>query len=657
MSRHLFCVLCLVATALGGTAARPNIILITLDTTRADRMGFLGSKLELTPNLDTLARDSVVFSHAYSQAPLTPPSHATILTGTFPQFHQVNNFGVPLSEGLPYAPALFKAHGYRTSAFVGALALDPEAGTAPGFGRGFDTYDAGFAHTTPGKDRYHSIERRGGEVVAHALAWLNKHPKGPFFMWVHLYDAHDPYDPPEPYKSKYASALYDGEIAYEDSALGKFLSRVRALGLYQGAVIAVMADHGEALGDHGEETHGFFLYDETIHVPLLIKLPGAVATEKLVQSRVRLVDVLPTLLQTAGITIPHEVQGESLLALTKAKPPDKDVTSAPPERPAYSETDYGQTAYGWSPLRSLRSGKYLYIDAPRRELYDQSSDRNAAHDLSATSSAVTTTLAGQLEAFRQKTSTSHAAPKAAVDPEMQEKLAALGYVASSSANSKANASDQGVDPKDKIGIANAIHRANMLREDGKCADAVPLLRQLVSKEPGMVLLYTKLGQCLMLIKEYSEAVPVMRKLVELTPDLPQAHFQLGEVLLATENFSGAVGELEIVTAKVPRWHRARFVLANAYMRAGHVPEAVKEYSRLLETSPDDYEINLLLGRALLHSGEPGAALSKLKKAASLQPRAPDPHQALSNAYVRLGREGEAVQERMEFKRLSAGQPN
>ncbi len=317
----------------------PNVILITVDTTRADRMGFLGSKLGLTPNLDTLARDSAVFTRAFSQVPITGPSHASILTGTYPQFHRVNDFQSPLAPELPYASEILRSHGYHTAAFVGSMVLDPQAGFARGFERGFDTYDAGFHRAQPGEDRYHSSERRGAEVVAHALAWLNQHPQGPFFMWVHLYDAHDPYDPPEPYKSKYASAPYDGEIAYADSAVGTLLSQLRERGLYDDAVIAVMADHGEALGEHGEDTHGIFLYDETIHVPLLIKLPGSAekrpdsaekhAAGKRIESRVELVDVLPTILQAVGISVPKEVQGESLLAMMRATPTPATAAATP----------------------------------------------------------------------------------------------------------------------------------------------------------------------------------------------------------------------------------------------------------------------------------------------------------------------------------------
>jgi len=236
--------------------SKPNIVLITLDTTRADRMGFLGSKRGLTPVLDQLAQQGVVFTRAYSHVPLTTASHATILTGTYPQFNHVNDFGVPLNAQLPYLPDIVRHSGYQTAAFVASLILDPLDGTAPGFDRGFDVYDAGFHLRAHGGDRYKSVERRAGDVVDHAIIALKRRPPGPFFVWVHLYDAHDPYDPPEPYKTKYASQPYDGEIAYADASVGKLLTVLRDLNLYDGALIAVMADHGESLAAHGENTHG-----------------------------------------------------------------------------------------------------------------------------------------------------------------------------------------------------------------------------------------------------------------------------------------------------------------------------------------------------------------------------------------------------------------
>jgi arylsulfatase A-like enzyme/Tfp pilus assembly protein PilF len=667
---RLLAVLCLVTSAMAGTAAAqlpkpqpPNVILITLDTTRADRMGFLGSQRGLTPNLDALARQSVVFTRAYSQVPLTTASHATILTGTYPQFHQVNDFGVSLAQDLPYAPYIFRGNGYHTAAFVGSLVLDPEARSASGFDRGFDTYDAGFHRRRMGEDRYHSIERRGGEVVAHALAWLNIHQKGPFFIWVHLYDAHDPYDPPEPYKSRYASAPYDGEIAYVDAAVGKFLSWLRLRGLYDGALIAVMADHGEALGEHGETTHGIFLYDETIHVPLLFKLPRERSAGTRLDSRVGLVDVLPTTLQAVGIAVPREVQGESLLSLfkpTTLKPSLASQAGASkaaalsPDRPAYAESDYPHRTFGWSSLRSLRTGKYLFIEAPRKELYDQSADPKAEHNLSTTSAAVITTLASQLDAFRKKTSTSKEAPKVSPDPELQERLNALGYVATdSSSSSMPGIKDTGADPKDKVEIVNLLHRAEMAKEDMRFREAVPLLEQVIAEEPNLPITYLQLGTALSSLKDYEKAVPVLRKAVEMRPDLTVPRYQLGSAFFETGDFAAAAAQFEIAVERSPNWPEAHLSLATAYARADRLTDAIPEYTKVIELRPNHYSAHLLLGRALALTGNPAAAVPNLVKAAELQPKSPEPHLFLADAYLQLGQQADAARQRAAAQRLRA----
>jgi len=655
LTRGLLCVLCSVASAMAGAAAPrppaprlPNVILITLDTMRADRMGFLGSQRGLTPHLDALARQSVVFTHAYSQVPLTTASHATILTGTYPQFHQVNDFGVPLAEDLPYAPYIFRGNGYHTAAFVGSLVLDPATRSAPGFDRGFDTYDAGFHRRRPGEDRYHAIERRGGEVVAHALAWLNVHQKGPFFIWVHLYDAHDPYDPPEPYKSRYASAPYDGEIAYVDSAVGKLLTRLRVRGLYDGAVIAVMADHGEALGDHGETTHGIFLYDETIRVPLLFKLPRERSAGTRIDSRAGLVDVLPTILQAVGIAVPREVQGESLLSMLK---PAAETSH---DRLAYAESDYPHRTFGWSSLRSLRTGKYLFIEAPRKELYDESVDPKAERNLSATSLAVTSTLAGQIDAFRQKTSTAKEAPKVSADPGLQERLNALGYVATdSSSQAMPGIKETGADPKDKVEVVNLLHRAEMAKEDMRFQEAVPLLEQVIALEPNLPITYLQLGTALSSLKNYEKALPVLRKAVEMRPDLTVPRYQLGSALFETGDFAAAAVQFETAVARSPNWAEAHFSLATAYARADRLPDAIPEYEKVIELRPNHYGAHLLLGRALALSGNPAAAVPILVKAVELQPKSPEPHRFLADAYVQLGQQADADRERAAAQRLKA----
>jgi arylsulfatase A-like enzyme/thioredoxin-like negative regulator of GroEL len=609
-----------------------------------------------------------VFTHAYSQVPLTTASHATILTGTYPQFHQVNDFGVPLADDLPYAPDIFHHNGYHTAAFVGSLVLDPATRSAPGFERGFDTYDAGFHRRHAGEDRYQSIERRGGEVIGRSLEWLTEHHDGPFFIWIHLYDPHDPYDPPEPFKSKYASTPYDGEIAYVDAALGKFFGWLRFRDLYNNALIAVMADHGEALGQHGEATHGIFLYDETIHVPLLIKLPQQHSAGTRVDARARLVDVLPTMLQTVKIAIPPAVQGESLLPLVKSaaaahatksvtKPVAKTATMTPPpapDRPAYSESDYPHRTFGWSSLRSLRTGKYLYIQSPRSELYDQSADPQEEHNLFASSSAVAGTLASQLDAFHQKTSTSKEAPQVIPDPGLQERLAALGYVATDSSSAAMPGIKQtGADPKDKVEVVNLLHRAEMAKEDSRFAEAVPLLQQVITLEPGLPITYLQLGTALTSLHDYEKAVPVLRKAVEMRPDLTVPRYQLGSALFETGDIPGAIEQLEIAVQRSPQWPEALYTLATAYARADRLQDAIRDYKKVIEIHPKHYAAHLLLGRALALSGDPAAALAPLTTAAELEPNSPEPHAFLADAYEQLSRPDDVSRERAEAAKLRA----
>jgi arylsulfatase A-like enzyme/cytochrome c-type biogenesis protein CcmH/NrfG len=661
MIRRSMCMvwLTLCWTASAPAATLPNVLLITVDTTRADSMGFLGSKRGLTPNLDRLARSSVVFTHAYSQAPFTAPSHATILTGTYPQFHQVSDFQVPLAKDLPYAPAILKAQGYHTAAFVGSIVLDPAQGLSAGYDRAFDYYDAGFHLGGPGQDRYSSTERRGSDVVAHALAWLKIRDPGPFFMWVHVYDAHYPYDPPEPFLSRYKSKPYDGGIAYVDSVMGKLLDELRAHGLFENTLIAVMSDHGEALGDHGEEFHGFFLYDATIRVPLLLKLPEQRSAGKRVENPVGLVDVLPTILQAVGVAVPQDVQGKSLLDLvteSKSKPlPAAGLGMAEPsssDPPLYAETDYGVRAYGWSALRSLRTGKYLFIEAPRRELYDLSADPNAKHNLAATSKAVAETLQSQLDDFRRKTSKSVEAPTGPTDPAVQEKLAALGYTASNSESAANAAKGIGPDPKDKIDIGNMMARANFLLEIARDDEAVLLLKKVIAKDPDMWIVYAKLGAAETNLGNLPEAVKAKRKAVELVPGDVNLHYELGNTLMKAQDFEGAIPELEIVTAKKPESWKTHILLGIAYSRTDRFPQAIKECETVLTVLPEQFGTNLLLGQNLLRVGHPEAALPSLTKAASLRPQAPQPHEALAEAYDALGRHDDAERERDLAKHLA-----
>ena len=350
-------------------AAKPNIILITISSNRANNS---------TPVVATLSRSSLTFDQAFAQSPETIASTATILTGTYPQTHQAGELGSPLAPSLPYLPDILRLRGYRAAAFVGTIVLDPKSGSVPGFSRGFFTYDAGFRPPASGESRFASSERRASEVVTRASSWITKNSQSPFFLWMQLNDA-----------NLATGAPYTAAIATCDSAVGNLIDALRAQKLFDDALIVVTSDHGQSLAAHGEDTHGVFLYDETIHVPLVLKLPQNQTAGKHVQGRVGLVDIAPTILEVAGVPVPPQMQGQSLLRLAKAAG----------DRPVYSRSELPQRAFGWSALESWRAGKYLYVRAPKPELYDLSSDPAAKKNLAQSSKATLDTIAAQLDAF------------------------------------------------------------------------------------------------------------------------------------------------------------------------------------------------------------------------------------------------------------------
>ena len=625
----------------------PNVIFITVDTLRADRVGFMGYKNGTTPNLDMLARQGAVFEKAFSQAPLTPVSHATIFTGTYPQFHTVTDFGHALPSLIPSVPEILQKTGYHTAAFIGSLVLDPKANMAPGFERGFDFFDAGFrAKRGIGEDRYKTIERRAGDVLARTIAWLNKNKQSPFFIWVHLYDPHAPYDPPPPYDKQFKDP-YDGEIAYADASLGKLFQYLRQRGLYDGSLIVVMSDHGESLGAHGEAMHGIFLYDETIHVPLLFKLPGQLLAGKRVSSRVRLVDVAPTLLSMLSIPLPPTFQGESLV------PRMKSAAKTSTDLPAYAETEYPHRAFGWSSLRAMRTGKYLFIRAPRRELYDQIQDQAAQHNLATSSPAVTDTLQAQLDQFYDKTTSYHGKEETATasNSEQSESLAALGYIASSPAG-KTQDPLQGADPKDKIEISNILHEGMIAVEDGRYNEAIPMLQRVLADSPNISAAQLQFGIALARVKRYQEAIPALRKALELFPDVLQGQYELALALFETGAWQESVPYFEQVAKKRPKWVDAQFSLASVYARTKRVPEAVDLLHRVLQMDPDHFRGNLLLGRIVSLQGDPASALPNLEKAVKIQPASGEAHSFLADAYAQLGRDVDAARERTTAKGLS-----
>lgn len=623
---------------------KPNVVLITLDTTRADRMGFLGSKRGLTPNLDALARKGTVFTRAYSQAPITTVSHATLLTGTFPPFHGVNDFSEPLPDDVPALADLLRKQGYRTAAFVGALILDPIDGMAPGFNRGFDVYDAGYKLRRGRQDdRYQTLERRAEDVVARAQQWLAANSSGPFFLWVHVFDAHEPYEAPAPYGRKYASAPYDGEIAYVDATIGKLIADLETRNLMGKSIVAIAADHGEAFGEHGEFTHGVFLYDTTIHVPLVIKFHDGHWAGQRYAGPVGLVDVAPTLLTAAGVPVPREMQGRNLITLLGRPPSDL---------PVYSETQYARRAFGWSALFALRAENALFIKAPRPELYDLGADPAAQKDLGPSRRADVRRWERQLEAFRTNVGGANASlvDRSKADPRLLEKLSALGY-ASGGGSTTDKPDAELADPKDKIQVANKIHEATLAVEQEQPARAVPVLRQILASDPQIFVAQMQLGLALAKLKDYREALGPLRKATEMMPTSGPAHFALGRSLLLTGDSRAAASHFEIVIDRLPQWANAHFMLATAYATSDRQPEAFAPLHKALSLDPKHFGANLVLGRLLAAHDRVAEGLPYLEKAVELKPDSQQAHNLLALAYETLGRMQDAARHRAAAAKL------
>lgn len=569
--RSFFGILILLAVAVDALAAnKPNVILITLDAARADRMGFLGSRNDLTPSMDRIARQSVIFSQTYSQAPLTVASSATILTGTYPQSNRASELGVLLLETVPYLPDVLHAHGYRTAAFVGSILLDPQNGPFQGYDRGFDSYDAAFHQPKRGEGRYQTVERHGDEVVERATKWLTAKGAQPIFLWVHLSDPRG-----------IVGSSYDRAIATTDAAVGKLIEGLKAKGLYDDALVIVASDHGESLGAHGEQLNGMLLYDETIHVPLMLKLPqNQKMPSKHVSNHARLLDIAPTVLELAGIPVPSEMQGQSLLRIAQA--------NSQVDQPAYARTDLPQQGFGCSLIESWRVGKYLYVRAPNPELYDLSEDPNATRNLAQSSKATLQVLAAQLSAFDRhfEGDTSKPAASRLTSSEMQ-KLASLGYIGLQASGASSIQETKGIDPKDAIGVANQTLAALLTLDDGKPEQAIPLFHSTLAVRDNIYLAQYGMGVALSQEQRYAEAIGYLHSAIKLQPESPWAHYVMGISLLWTGDFQTSSVHLEIAARLLPEFSSLHAALADVYEHLGKSQESKRERARAsqLATKP------------------------------------------------------------------------
>jgi len=495
----------------------PNapVIVISIDTLRADHLPMFGYRNVETPALDALRSDSILYTNAFSSVPLTLPSHVSVLTGLLPAENKVrNNIGYRLDRSVPTIPSVLKAKGYDTGGAVSAYVLRGNTGISSAF----DFYDDGIP--TKANIAIGTLQRRGTQTETIATQWIGEHREKPFFFFLHLFEPHSPYDPPEPFKSRFALP-YDGEIATADSIVGEFIADLKAKGLYDKAIIVLMSDHGEGLSEHGEPEHGIFLYREDIHVPLLLKLPKSARGGETDPSPVGLIDIFPTIVELTEAQAPPHLQGKTLL----------HHEAADANRQIYSETLYPRIHLGWSELRSLEGSRYHYIEAPGPELYDMSSDPGEKNNVLTAERRTYAAMKSQLEHYNAAI-----VLPSQMDPEEAKNPAALGYLSSAAGKSGGPLPD----PKDRIHEIKDMMEAAKLSSEEKHEEAIAAYRHVTEENPRLTDAWQQLSSELETIGHYEEAADACRKAITISPDLAgEFGLRLAALLLKLEKFDDA----------------------------------------------------------------------------------------------------------------------
>ncbi|PWB70578.1 MAG: hypothetical protein C3F15_13675 [Holophagae bacterium] len=621
------------ADAVRSRLQHANVLLITLDTTRADRIGAYGWAAAETPRLDRLAGEGVLFEQTITPTAFTLPAHSSILTGLYPPYHGVRlNGGAALADVQTTLAERLSAAGYRCGAVVGAFVVDQRWG----LNQGFEHYDDNFKLEAGQRLDLAGVQRPADQVVDLGLDWLGKDDSRPFFAWLHLYDPHIPYEPPEPFRSRFEargpSGLYDGEIAFADSQLGRVLDWLDEKGLADRTVVVVVGDHGEALGDHGESEHGYFVYDATVHVPLIMRVPGSGAAGVRVAQQVRTIDVMPTVLDLVGVAPPQPLHGQSLLPLVL------DPGGGEP-RPAYSESMAVNLQYGWSALYSLRAATHKFIDAPRAELYDHVHDAGEATNLLRDEPGVAEELRARLAALREKIAQGAPATEAAdLDQETLGMLAALGYVGGDSA---APAGANLADPKDKIHLFEAVAWASQLMLKDSWAESAEVLEKVLAEDPGVGQAKHMLATCYRKTGRTAEAKVLLDEYLRSHPDSTPALITMAGILSEEGKHEEVVALAKRVLAVDPRNAEAYSLMASAHMDTGDDAAALPLLEKAVEIQPKLTRNRLNLAVANINLGHAPEAERDLAAIIDEHPKFPLAHFHLGLAYEEQGRLPEA----------------
>ncbi len=646
------CFLCLVLSVVQafGNAVESksdaNILLITVDTLRADRLNCYGYSKALTPVIDRLAAEGFRFEHAYAQVPLTLPSHYSILSGAYPLYHGVRDNSQLVKDGPALVSEVLQRSGYRTGAFVGSFVLDSRFGLS----RGFDLYGDDFdVSRAQGSDLSH-IERPAEEVVQKALGWITQDNRK-FFAWVHLFDPHDPYSPPEPFKSRFAHSPYDGEIAYVDHAIGILLANLKQTGLLAKTHIIVTADHGEALGEHGEFTHGFFAYDSTLHVPLIIHLANSAGRRRSIDYSVQSVDIAPTILRLVGLQPPKEMQGRSLMGLLQPNDGDTESQHTSIDPDAYFETFYPLRQFGWSELRGIRTSRYKYIEAPQPELYDLSVDPDEKKNIYQTQQALAAQMKEKLrEQVTRYTGLQASRQAGTPEPETLQLLHSLGYVAGTGSKTALPAVTR-ADPKEKIDLYVKVLSALASANQGQHSRAARVLEDVVNQSPEassvrviLALQYEKLGNMEKAAQQFSRAVADDSQNVLACFNLAQTRLKQGKV-------DEAVTWYEQTLKMDPAFTQARTGLGIVYRNRKQWSRAIEEFEKALEFGPN-YIARHNLATIYAQQGGLDQAMKHAREAVKLGPKQAESYNLLGSIYLLMKQLHEAERSYLQVIELS-----